>query len=190
MARKSLKKAIVPVKEEEHLPALENEVPAEILADPRKVLFFRFYFDRESFTYGNMKGSAIRAGFEESYAHNMTALKPKWLYDFIGRQDFVLLAETHLKEVLMLPNVTQAMGAFGPVFQTQIIQVKKRNKKGRVRLVNKKIKVPLMVPNTSVIKEKNAASKIVLPAYSPLYKDRGPKVKFNFNINATKEKYK
>lgn len=188
-AKKPKEKALAVI-EEEHNAFEGIEISKEVLADPRKVLFFRVYFDRESPTYGNMKQSAIVAGFEETYAHNMTALKPKWLYDFIGQQDFVQLAETHLREVLMLPNIVQAMGAFGPIFKKEIIKVEKKYKNGKTRMVNQKVQIPVMVPNPSIIKEKTAAAKIVLPAHDAKYKPKdGPKNAFFFNVQQARERY-
>ena len=177
---------------EKHLPDPPLEVPKEVLADPRKGAFFRMYFDTQSPTYGSMQGSAIAAGFSKDYAHNITALRPKWLYDFIGRLDFLQIAETHLKEVMMLPNVGQAMGAFGPIFKTETVKEKKKFKNGKTRMINKKIKVPVMVPQVSVIKEKTAVAKIVLPAHSPETYGRkapGSGNTFIFNLKAARERY-
>jgi hypothetical protein len=182
------KSTAVSIIEEGRLPE-HIELPPEIIADPRKASFLRIYFDRESPTYGNMKATAIASGFSEEYAHSITSLKPKWLYDFICQQDFVGLAETHMKEVLMLPNVGQAMGAFGPVFKTEEIKVQKHYKNGKTRMVKRKVKVPVMVPQVSVIKEKTAVAKVVLPAHDPKYGNKGPKVSFNFNFKADQKKY-
>lgn len=189
--KKAQAKKTTAVAVQEEREALPIEYSQEIITDPRKALFLRMYFDRESPTWGNMKQSAIAAGFSQEYAHNITALKPKWLYDFIGQQDFVDLAETHLREVLMLPNVSQAMGAFGPIFKTEVIKVEKQYKNGKTRMVNQKVKIPVMVPNPSIIKEKTAAAKVVLPAYEPgKYKAKdGPKTAFVFNVQAARERY-
>lgn len=185
--KKKKKTAIVVHEEREALPI---ELSQEIITDPRKALFLRLYFDRESPTWGNMKQTALASGFSDDYAHSITSLKPKWLYDFIRQQDFVDLAETHLREVLMLPNIVQAMGAFGPLFKTEIIKVQKKYKNGKTRMINKKVKTPVMVPNPAIIKEKTAASKVVLPAYDSKYKEReGAKNAFIFNIQAARDRY-
>lgn len=169
--------------------AIPDDSP-DVLADPRKGLFLQMYFDRESPTFGNAKQSAISAGFSPEYAHSITSLKPKWLYEIICQQDFVQLAETHLKEVLLLPNVTQAMGAFGPIFRTETIKVLKKYKNGKSRLINQKVKSPVMVANTGVIKEKTAAAKVVLPAHDPKYKSKdGPKNAFFFNLAGERARY-
>lgn len=165
-------------------------LPQEVIKDPRKIAFFNFYFDRESPTWGNMKQSAIAAGFTEDYGHNITSLKPKWLYDFIGRMDAVGMAEAHLKEVLTFPNVSQAMGAFGPLFKTETIKVEKKYKNGKTRMVNQKVKTPIMVANVGIIKEKTAVAKIILPAYSPeLYGRKQQNNTFVFNVKNARAKY-
>lgn len=174
----------------------DMKLPAAVAKDPRKASFFYFFFDRSAPTYGSYRGSAIKAGFSEEYANNITHLKPKWLSDFIGAQDFVNLAETHLREVLMLPNIVQAMSAFGPIERTEIVKeeigvYKSGPKKGQTKFKNVKVKVPVMVPNTSIIKVKNDAAKVVLPAHDEKYKPKGSATKniFNFNLKAIKNEY-
>jgi len=194
MKRKSTTKekkvSIIVQKESE--PAVIEIVDDSIdLTDPRKALFLRLYFDRESPTWGNAKRSAIQAGFSLEYADVITYQKPKWFSNFLEQQDFVQLAESHLREVLQLPNVAQAMGAFGPISRkipTGKYEYKKvKGKKKRVEIM---IEEPVIVPNPSVIKVKNEAAKIVLPAYNPAYaKSAGPKVSFNFNVKAARERY-
>lgn len=167
------------------------EIPEIISTDPRKALFLRLYFDKESPTWGNAKQSAIRAGFSHEYADCITYQKPKWFAEFGQQQDFVELAEGHLREVLQLPNVAQAMGAFGPLVKkipTGKFEYKKiKGKRKRVEIF---LEEPIIVPNTSVIKVKNEAAKLVLPAYNPAYaKNAGPRVSFNFNVKAARERY-
>lgn len=177
--------------DQNQLDLAEIQLPPEIATDPRKASFFYFFFDRMSQTYGNYRGSAIRAGFSEAYADRISVFKPEWISGFIRNQNFVQLAETHLTEVLMLPNVSQAMGAFGPVFATEVVKVEKTYKNGKTRLVNQKIKIPVMKPDTSVIKVKNEAAKLVLPAHDPdrYGKKDGPKISFSYNVKEVRQRY-
>jgi hypothetical protein len=159
--------------------------------DPRQALFLSAYLDPKSPTFSNGLQSAIKAGYSQEYAEVLTSNMPAWLSENIRRTNFVHLAEEHMNEVLTMPNLSQAMGAFGPIFSTEITKVKKTGKNGKVRTVNKKVKVPVIIPQISLIKEKTAIAKIVLPAHDPkVYgRDSGPKVSFSFNFKADQEKY-
>ena len=173
-------------------PAIEEiTLSDEVRKDPRKSAFLLYYYDRESPTYGNARQSALRAGFTETYANNITFLKPQWLLDFIGNLQSAKLAEAHLNEVLSLPIITQAMGAFGPITRTETIKVEKKLKNGSIKFINKKVKVPVLIPNVSVIKEKTAAAKIILPAHDPKYKNGTPTnpTAFIFNMQNIREEY-
>ena len=175
----------------------EIQIPKVVLDDPRKALFLQLYLDRESPTFGNAKQSAIQAGYDEDYASQITYQRPKWFLEFLRQQQFVDLAEAHLREVLMMPNVTQAMGAFGPLEKTETIKedtgevYKTGKRKGQPKLKNKKIKVPILVRDVSMIKEKTAAAKIVLPAHDPeVYgKKDGPKLSFTYNVKEVRQRY-
>lgn len=161
------------------------------VADQCQALFLQMYYDRESPTWGNAKQSAIAAGFSEEYASVITYKMPKWWSDFVSQQDIASLIEKHVAEVLNLPTVTQAMGAFGPLTTTETIKVEKTFKNGKTRLVNKKIKVPIYVPNINVIKEKTAVMKIAAPAHNPdkYGKKAGGNNNFFFDMRQTKERY-
>ena len=61
----------------------------------------RFYTDPSSATFGDVKNSAIRAGYSEQYADNITNLRPKWLLVSMGRRERMLVkAERNLDEAL------------------------------------------------------------------------------------------
>jgi len=162
------------------------------ISDPRQSLFLQLYYDKASPTWGNAKQSAIAAGYSEEYANTITYLRPKWLSEFIGQTDIASLIEKHVSEVLTLPTVTQAMGAFGPLTVTETIKVEKTYKNGKTRMVNQKIKVPVMIPHLGIIKEKTAVIKIAAPAYDPdrYGKKDGPKFSFSYNRTEIVDKYK
>lgn len=64
----------------------------EILSSQQEV-FLSEYLNPKSDTFGNAYRSALKAGFTESYAQNITAEKPQWLQDNIGRRDLLAKAE-------------------------------------------------------------------------------------------------
>lgn len=168
------------------------DLPSEVLRDPRKALFLRLYFDREGPTWGNARQSAMIAGFSQEYADVITYQKPRWFTAFLDQQNFVELAESHLREVLTLPNVSQAMGAFGPI--TRKIPTGKyeyKKVKGKRKKVEIMLEEPVIVPNSSIIKVKNEAAKIVLPAHDPTrYRSKdGQKNTFIFNVKQARERY-
>lgn len=57
------------------------------LYEPKQNAFERYYLDPMSSTYGNSAASARKAGYAESYATSLIALKPKW---FIQMRERVL----------------------------------------------------------------------------------------------------
>lgn len=185
----------VPVSQEE-LDLKDIKLPKGIADDPRKASFFYFFFDRTSSTYGNYKRSAIKAGFSETYADRIAVFKPDWISGFIRQQNFVQLAESHLTEVLMLPNISQAMGAFGPIERTeevleQVGVYKTGKNAGQPKFKKKKIKVPVMKADTAVIKTKNDAAKIILPAHDPdrYGRQKDDKKSFEYNVKEIRARY-
>lgn len=185
---KAAAKAVAIVEKERSL--VEQYCDDFNIADPRQSLFLQLYYDPKSPTWGNAKQSAIASGYTEEFANRITYKMPKWWSDFIRQTDIASLIEKHVSEVLALPNVSQAMGAFGPITTTETIKVEKTYKNGKTRLVNKKIKVPVYVPNINVIKEKTAVSKLAAPAYDPdRYRQKAGGNKFVFNISADRERF-
>jgi hypothetical protein len=188
--KKAATKAVTIVKKERKL--LGEHVEKYSMLDPRQSLFLQLYYDKASPTWGNAKQSAIAAGYTTEFANKITYKMPKWWSDFIRQSDIASLIEKHVAEVLTMPTVTQAMGAFGPLTTTETIKVEKVLKNGTTKLVNKKIKVPVMIPHMGIIKEKTAVIKIAAPAYDPdrYGKKDGPKFSFSYNRTEIVEKYK
>lgn len=52
--------------------------------DPRQELFIDSYFNVNSKTFGNCYKSAIKAGYSDLTARNLTHNKPTWLSEKIG----------------------------------------------------------------------------------------------------------
>jgi len=64
---------------------------------PQQTEFLAYYLDPKSGTYSNATRSAVKAGYSEDYADNLTSLMPDWLSESIGRQGkIVLKAERNL----------------------------------------------------------------------------------------------
>ncbi len=124
------------------------------VADPRQQLFLAYYKDPKSSTFSNAKQSAIRAGFSEQYADNIMAKMPDWLAEMVGQSRLLMKAERNLEEMLDLPSKTQAMGAFGPVYEH--VKVKKKGSR-KTTIIKKKV----MVHNKGLMALKNDASKFI-----------------------------
>lgn len=181
-------KAALAIVEEKSLDSEQYDA-----ANPRQALFLQLYFDPKSPTWGNAKQSAIAAGYSEEYADTITYLQPKWLSEYIGRIDIASLVEKHVVEVMTLPTVTQAMGAFGPLEKTEeVTEQVGFYKNGKPKFKKKKIKTPIMVANLGIIKEKTAVMKIAAPAHNPEKYGRqegGNKFSFTFDMRGTRERY-
>lgn len=170
----------------------------KIILTPQQAFFMSCYSDPDSPTWGNAKQSAIRAGFSVEYANTITYLRPKWLSEFIGQQNLIKKIEGNFDDVLNMPNVSQAIGMTGPIFRTEIRieetgEVYKTGKRAGQNKTRKiKEKVPVMVPNLKLIKEKIAIAKLAAPAHDPDRYGRKPanNNKFVFNMAPIKERYK
>ncbi len=132
------------------LPHKNNPYGAnQWVADPRQQLFLSYYLNPKSPTFSIAIHSALKAGFAKEYAENIMNLMPDWLAERLGKISPMLLkAERNLNELLDLPSETQAMGAFGPIF----------NKIGKGK--NSK-KEPVFVHNTGLLKIKSDVSQFV-----------------------------
>ena len=70
---------------------------------PQQQLFLSLYTDPKSDTFSNALQSALKAGYEESYANNITGLMPEWLSENIGDMRRLRKAEKNLDEVQNIP---------------------------------------------------------------------------------------
>lgn len=118
-----------------------NKVNQHTAPDPRSAAFLGLYLDPKSETFSNATQSALKAGYSEEYAKNITALMPAWLSESIGELQMLSKAERNLDAMLDLTTKVQAMGAFGPIFE----------KKG-------KKKIPIMVENPKLLNIKKDTS--------------------------------
>lgn len=53
---------------------------------PQQADFLQYYLDPTSETYNNALRSALKAGYKQEYAENITHLLPDWLSDAIGEK--------------------------------------------------------------------------------------------------------
>ena len=80
-------------------------------ADPRQTAFKQYYIDPNSPSFANARASAIRAGYSEQYADNITVQQPAWLGDLLAdtqlvRAEMLALSERNLKNVVSEPKPT------------------------------------------------------------------------------------
>jgi hypothetical protein len=59
--------------------------PSDQPLSPRQQRFISYYLDTSSKSFGNCYQSAIRAGFSDMTARNLTHNKPKWYSEIIGQ---------------------------------------------------------------------------------------------------------
>lgn len=171
-----------------------KEKPTGIVVDPRQALCLKYFFDRDSGTFGSVRGSAIKAGFDVEYADQLSARGPKWLTNALGKvrtDDLLAKAERNLNDILDMPTRVQAMSAFGPVFQKKETYITKRLKNGTTKKVKSVEKIPVYVENASLLKIKSDNNQFVLGSLnrSVWGKDGGGNV-FNFiHIEKDRERF-
>lgn len=68
--------------------------------DPRQSLFLSYYLDPKSETFSNAYKSAIRAGYEDEYAKNITGQNTSWFSESIRDTYLLKKAEDNLSEFL------------------------------------------------------------------------------------------
>ena len=158
------KKTTLRNKHDTSVPRVEI-IEGELQVNDLKVqLFIQHFLDPHSDTFANVRGSAIRAKFAESYADNLLALMPEWLKTVIGfyrdkHERMVAKAERNLEEILDMDITVQAMGAFGPIYNKKEKMVTKTLKNGKKKKVKVVEKIPVMVRDSKILKIKSDVSK-------------------------------
>lgn len=71
----------------------------EKLLTPQQELFLSLYTNPKSDTFSNAYQSALKSGYKEEYAQNITSLMPDWLSENIGDMKRLRKAEKNLEEV-------------------------------------------------------------------------------------------
>jgi len=77
------------------------------LLTPQQESFLSYYTDPKSETFSNAVQSALKAGYQETYANNITGLMPEWLLENIGDMKRLRKAEKNLNEVQDLPIINE-----------------------------------------------------------------------------------
>lgn len=67
---------------------------------PQQAEFLKNLLNTKSDTFGNFKQSALKAGYSESYADNITVEMPEWLSFALGKSRVVIKAEKNLEMAL------------------------------------------------------------------------------------------
>ena len=70
------------------------------ILSPKQIEFFKHFLDKKSPTFSNITQSAIKAGYSESFAKNLTSIMPKWLSETIGDEKIIKKAEKNLEMAL------------------------------------------------------------------------------------------
>lgn len=142
----------------------KEDKPAIERLDPRKAVFLAAYSDPKSPTYANAYASAKKAGYSDSYAKTITTQMPERVSEILGNERRVLKALQHVDEVLDVPIETQAMGAFGPLYEKRETFITKTLRNGKTKRVKHVEKIPIMTISTSRMKEKTKVAELALQA--------------------------
>lgn len=67
---------------------------------PKQIKFLESYLDIKSETFGNAYQSALKAGYSDEYAQNMTGQCPNWLSENISDAKLLLKAEKNINKLL------------------------------------------------------------------------------------------
>lgn len=71
---------------------------------PQQQLFLNAYLDPQSPTWSNAYQSALKAGYSEDYAENITGQMPNWLSEKLGETQLVTTALNNLAATLLSEN--------------------------------------------------------------------------------------
>ena len=72
----------------------------DTILDPRQNLFLGYYIDPKSETFSNALQSALKAGYSQDYAENLTGQMPVWLSEKLGKLKMVEKAERNIDNML------------------------------------------------------------------------------------------
>lgn len=91
----------------------------QYVADPRQQLFLANYLNMESPTWSNALQSALKAGYSQEYAENITAQMPTWLLESLGNNKRLQKAERVLDKTLEMDAVDQEGKLDNQLLKTQ-----------------------------------------------------------------------
>lgn len=64
--------------------------------NPQQQVFLESFLNPDSETWGNYRQSALKAGYSEDYADNISVQMPDWLNEALGKSRRVIKAEKNL----------------------------------------------------------------------------------------------
>lgn len=67
---------------------------------PKQADFLRYYLNPKSETYSNALQSALKAGYAQEYAENLTSEMPDWLSEYLGDNKLLNKAMSNLQKAL------------------------------------------------------------------------------------------
>ena len=70
---------------------------------PQQLAFIAYYNDPTSESYGNARQSALRAGYTQDYADNITVESPNWMTDSVRHASLVKKAEQNMRDIVDMP---------------------------------------------------------------------------------------
>lgn len=100
------------------------------LGNPKRRSFLAFYQDPKSETFGNVLRSALKAGYKQQYAENLTSHKPNWLVENLGNDKSVSMlekAERNIDEMLDMETERTVYTKEGKEYKklnTEVLKVK------------------------------------------------------------------
>jgi hypothetical protein len=88
--------------------------------DPRQLKCWEYYVDPKSETFGNAYQSALKAGYEEATAAQITSFD--WFVEKRRRLNLLSKSEKVLEETLETPHIVPLISMFGPVIDKETNQ--------------------------------------------------------------------
>mgnify|MGYP001617275055 CR=1 FL=1 len=104
------------------------------IPDPRQALFLANYLNPKSETFSKAFHSAIKAGYEESYANALMGLMPEWLYGAIKKNEMLDKAERNLDKMLDLETKEAIITMLGPLIDEKTGQIVKKENSNLLRI--------------------------------------------------------
>ena len=92
----------------------ENELIKKALST-RSEKFWELYIDPESDTFGNVKESALAAGFSKAWSTQITYTRPEWFDEKVRDLRFISKAEKNLKKFLDMDTTNPIVTKDGEV---------------------------------------------------------------------------
>jgi len=121
----------------------------QYIADPRQIKFLEWYLDPKSDTFSNVKQSALRVGYSETYAENLSGQLPDWLSEKLGELQMLSKAERNLNHFLDFTK--------DPKIQADITKfVAERLGKSKYSQRNENININIPVPLLNVLRDNNS----------------------------------